>query len=104
MKKSIKNLTDDLREKYENVIEINRLISDDIRVFIRSAKIENNLQKDAEWITIIAFSTILWKRIYKIMMHDVRVKDVNTINQTHIIERLTQHNSRLYEELKITKI
>ena len=104
MKKFIKNLINSLRETCEKMIKINRLVSEDIRVFIKSAEIKNNLQKDAEWITIIAFSAILRKRVYDVMMHDVRVKSVNTINQMHIIEKLMQHNDRLHEELKITKI
>ena len=104
MKKFIKDLTDSLRETCEKMIEINRLVSEDIRVFIRSAEIKNDLQKDAEWITIIAFSAALRKRIYDVIMHDVRVKSVNTINQMHIIEKLMQHNDRLHKKLMITKI
>ena len=48
MKKFIKNLTDSLQEKCDEMMRINRLVSENIRVFIKSAEIKNNLQKDAE--------------------------------------------------------
>ena len=48
MMKFIKNLTDSLQEKCDEIMRINRLVSENIRVFIRFAKIKNDLQKDAE--------------------------------------------------------
>ena len=45
MKKSIKNFTVSLRETCEEIIEINRLVSEDIRVFIRFAEIKNDLYR-----------------------------------------------------------
>ena len=48
MKKIIKDLTDSLRKTCEKIIEINRLVSEDIRMFIRSAEIKNDFQKNAE--------------------------------------------------------
>ena len=48
MKKFIKNLTDSLQKKCDEMMKINRLVNENIRMFIRSAEIKNNLQKNAE--------------------------------------------------------
>ena len=44
----IKMLANSLRERCANVIDINRLISDDIKMFARSQKIKENLQKNID--------------------------------------------------------
>ena len=76
----IKNLAKILRVKCDVVTSINRLQSDDIRVFTRSQKTKEILQKNIEWITIIIDSVSIKNRIFEMLIHDVRVKVINMIN------------------------
>ena len=101
---TIKNLAKTLRIKCDVVTSINRLQSDDIRVFTRSQKIKETLQKNTEWITMIVEFATVKHRIFDVLVHEVRVKIINMTNQEKTIDNLQNVNAVLHESLIIKKI
>lgn len=63
-KESTMKIMKRLREERDEIVEINRLTSDDIRAFTRSAKAKEALQDDIDWTTIIAPSAAVRRRTW----------------------------------------
>ena len=101
---TIKDLAKTFRIKCDVVTSINRLQSEDIRVFTRSQKIKKTLQKNTKWITIIIEFAIVKHRIFEMLIHEIRIKIINIINHEKAIDNLQNANAVLHESLKIKKI
>ena len=56
------------------------------------------------WTKTIARSTQSLQRSYVVIAHDVRMRNVNVINQSQTIKDLTIQNVKIHKNLKITKI
>ena len=98
-RKIIKDLAEALRVKCDAVTGINRLASNDIRVFTRSQEVKEALQKNIEWITMIVSFAAIRYRIYEVQIHEVRVKAINMINQEKIKKNLQNANAVLHHDL-----
>lgn len=56
------------------------------------------------WAAAIAPSATVKKRSFKVMVHGVRVANINTDRQAEAIESLTAQNSRIHKNLRITRV
>ena len=53
---------------------------------------------------MIALFATLQIRIYFVIIHEIKIQNINTTNQTQIINKLHKMNARLHSDLKIIKI
>jgi hypothetical protein len=86
------------------MLTMRRLSNDDVKMFIKSIEIKNKLKKNDKLSKFIIAFVHVMKKTYEIMTHDMRVVDVNTINQQKIIQKIINQNKTLHPQLQITRI
>ncbi len=103
IKKLIKRIMRAEKHK-ENVLTIKRLSSEDIEILTRSAKTKQRLKQNKTLLTNVASTTSLSRRIFEIMIHDVRMTSINTQNQQTAIEHIVRQNASMHSNLKIARV
>ncbi len=93
-----------VEEMKKNVMTTRRLFSENIKLMTRSKKIKNRLIFDNSSLKHVISSTYVMSKIFEMLIHDVRVVDVQTTNQQKIIRRIKKQNEILHSSLKIVKI
>ncbi len=88
----------------KNVVTTRRLFNENIELMTRSKKIKNWLIFDNSLLKHVTSSTYVVSKIFEMLIHDVRVVDVQTTNQQKIIRRIKKQNEILHSSLKIVKI
>jgi hypothetical protein len=88
----------------ENVITTKRFFNENVKLIIRSKKIKNRLIINNFLMKNVALSTYTMSRIFEILIHEMRVIDVQTSNQQEIIRRIKKQNEILHSNLRIAKI
>jgi hypothetical protein len=88
----------------KNVLTTRRLSSENAKMMTRTKKIKNRVMISEILLRSIASSTYIVRRTFEMLTHDVRVIDVNTINQQKTIHRIKKQNEILYSRLKIIKM
>jgi hypothetical protein len=69
-------------EKMKNdVMTTRRFFNEDVKIITRSKKIKNRLTINKSLMKHVASSTYVTLRTFEMLVHDVRVIDVQTINQ-----------------------
>ncbi len=92
-------------EKTKNdVLTTRRLSSEDVKMMTRTKKIKKRVTISETFAKNIASSTYIMRRTFEMLIHDVRVVDVQTINQQKTIRRIEKQNEALHSKLKIVKI
>jgi hypothetical protein len=64
----------------ENVLIIKRLFSENIKILARSAKTKQRLKQNKTLLKNVASTTFLSRRIFEIMIHEVKMTSINTQN------------------------
>ena len=62
------------------------------------------LEEDSGWLTCLAPSARIVQRRYRVLVHGVRTKDVDTSNQVNIARTLQKENRVLHPELKLAGV
>ncbi len=102
-KKSMKRLQK--AEKMKNdVLTMRRLSSENVKMMTRTKKIKKRVIINETFAKSIASSTYIMRRTFEMLTHDVRVVDVQTINQQKTIRRIEKWNEALHSRLKIVKV
>ncbi len=102
-KKLIKRLQ--RTEKTKNdVLTTRRLSSENVKMMTRTEKIKKRVIISETFARSIASSTYIMRRTFEILIHDVRVVDVQTINQQKTIRKIEKQNEALHSKLKIVRI
>jgi hypothetical protein len=92
-------------EKMKNdVLTTRRLSSEDVKMMTRIKKIKKRVIINEILAKNIASSTYIMRRTFEMLTHDVRVVDVQTINQQKTIHKIEKQNEVLHSKLKIVKI
>jgi hypothetical protein len=92
-------------EKTKNdVLTTRRLSSEDVKMMTRTKKIKKRVIISETFARSIASSTYIMRRTFEMLTHDVRVVDVQTINQQKTIRRIKKQNEALHSKLKIVRI
>jgi hypothetical protein len=92
-------------EKTKNdVLTTRRLSSENVKMMTRTEKIKKRVVINEIFARNIASSTYIMRRTFEMLTHDVRVVDVQTINQQKTIRRIEKQNEALHSKLKIVKI
>jgi hypothetical protein len=71
-----------LQKKTKNIRDIARLVNDSIRIQAKSEKTRKSLQKRTEIIRRLVSSITIRTRIYVVRANEIRMNNINTINQT----------------------
>jgi hypothetical protein len=103
----IKDLMQNLKmieKKQKDILSIKRLFNDDLKLFARFAKTKEKMKQDKELLHDITLSTTAMRLTYVILMHDIRMSNVNTFNQQKIINQIVKQNNSLHKNLNIVRI
>jgi hypothetical protein len=87
-----------------NVLTTRHLSSEDVKMMTRIEKIKNKMTINEIFAKNIVSSTYIIRRTFEILTHDVRVIDVQTINQQKTIRRIKKQNEFFHSRLKIIKM
>ena len=74
----VKKLVERVKSVVPEFIEVNRLTNEDIKVTVTNKETKIALLKNTEWIKVIGSSTTLRRRTYSVLIHNIRVKEINT--------------------------
>jgi hypothetical protein len=92
-------------EKMKNdVLTTRRLSSENVKMMTRTEKIKKRVIISEIFAKSIASSTYIMRRTFEMLTHDVRVVDVQTINQQKTIRKIEKQNKALHSRLKIVRI
>jgi hypothetical protein len=92
-------------EKTKNVVlTTRRLSSEDVKMMTRTEKIKKRVVISEILARNIISSTYIMRRTFEILTHDVRVVDVQTINQQKTIRKIEKQNEALHLKFKIVKV
>jgi hypothetical protein len=88
----------------KNVMTTKRFLNKNVKLIIRSKKIKNRLTINNSLMKNVASSTYAMSRIFEILIHEMRMIDVQTSNQQKIIRRIEKQNEILHSNLRIAKV
>jgi hypothetical protein len=88
----------------ENVMTTKRLFNENVKLITRSKKIKNRLIINNFLMKNVASSTYAMLKIFEILIHEMRMIDVQTSNQQKIIRRIEKQNETLHSSLRIAKV
>jgi hypothetical protein len=88
----------------ENVMIARRLLNENVKLMTRFEIIKNRLTINNSLLKHVTLSTYAVFKIFDVLIHDVRVVDVQTKNQQKIIKRIKKQNEILHSNLKITRM
>jgi hypothetical protein len=92
-------------EKMKNDVLTTRcLLSEDVKMMTRTKKIKKRVIINEIFAKNIASSIYIMRKTFEMLIHDVRVVDVQTINQQKTICKIEKQNETLHSRLKIVKI
>jgi hypothetical protein len=81
-----------------------RLFNENVKLITRSKKIKNRLIINNSLMKNVASSTYTMSRIFEILIHEMRMIDVQMSNQQEIIRRIEKQNETLHSNLRIAKV
>jgi hypothetical protein len=90
-------------EKHKrNVLTIKRLFNENIEILTRSTKTKQKLKQNKTLLKDVASTTSLSRRIFEIMIHDVKMTSINIQNQQTTIKHIVRQNASMHSNLNIT--
>lgn len=102
--KSSKDILQAAQSAGVEVTGIRRLPSGDIRFHTRSQGAKDALQANVGWTKVVAASAKIQQQTYTVMVHGVRMKNVNTAYQNGAIASLKKANEHLHQGLDIKRV
>jgi hypothetical protein len=88
----------------KNMMTTKRLFNENVKLITRSKKIKNRLIINHFLLSNVASSTYAMSRIFEILIHEMRMIDVQMSNQQKIIRRIKKQNEILHSSLRIARI
>jgi Mg2+ and Co2+ transporter CorA len=88
----------------KNVMTTKRLLNENVKLITRLKKVKNRLIINNFLMKNVASSTYAMSRIFEILIHEMRMIDVQTSNQQKIIRRTEKQNEILHLSLRIARI
>ena len=80
------------------------LFSENLMLFLASTIVKKELKKKTKWIKSIKNSTRILKIFYEILMHEIKIQNVNAKKQNETIEKLLKQNEMFHKNLNIIKM
>jgi hypothetical protein len=92
-------------EKTKNdVLTTRHLSSENVKMMTRTEKIKKRVVINEIFAKSIASSTYIMRKTFEVLTHDVRVVDVQTINQQKMIRKIEKQNKALHSRFKIVRV
>jgi hypothetical protein len=92
-------------EKTKNdVLTTRRLSSENVKMMTRTKQIKKRVIISEIFAKSIVSLTYIMRKTFEMLTYDVRVVDVQTINQQKTICKIEKQNETLHSKLKIVKI
>jgi hypothetical protein len=92
-------------EKTKNdVLTTRRLSSENVKMMTRTKKTKKRVIISETFARNIVSSTYIMRRTFEMLIHDVRVVEIQTTNQQKTIRRIEKQNEALYSRLKIVRV
>ena len=112
-KKKLQNVTNiEFLKRIKRAIENSKsetmklkwLFSENLMLFLASSMIKKELKNNTQWIKAIENSVKILKKSYEIMMHEIRVQNVDAKKQNKTIEKLLKQNEMFHKNLNIIRM
>jgi hypothetical protein len=87
-----------------DVLTTRRLSSENVKMMTKTKKIKKRVIINEILAKNIASSTYIMRKTFEMLTHDVRVVDVQTINQQKTIRKIEKQNEALHSRLKIVRL
>ena len=71
-------------------------------IFLTSTKVNKKLKK--KWIKAIEKSAVILKKSYEIIIHEIKMKNVDIKKQKKAIQKLVKRNEKFHKNLIITRV
>ena len=65
---------------------------------------KKELKNDTQWIKVIEDSVRILKKSYEVMIHEIRIQNINAKKQNKTIEKLLKQNEMFYKNLNIIRM
>ncbi len=88
----------------KNVMTTKRFFNENVKLITRSKKVKNRLIINNSLMKNVASSAYATSKIFEILIHEMRMIDVQTSNQQKIIRRIEKQNETLHSSLRIARI
>jgi transcription initiation factor TFIIIB Brf1 subunit/transcription initiation factor TFIIB len=88
----------------EDVMTTRRFFNENVKLITHSKKVKNRLIINNSLMKNVASAAYAMSRIFEVLIHEMRVIDVQTNNQQKIIRRIEKQNEILHSSLRIAKI
>ena len=85
-------------------VGVRRLPSGDLEFQMTSLRDKQTAEAEPNWTKVIAGSTQIQRRKYTVMVHGVRMSNIDTSNQQQAIQKILAQNTRLHNNLTISKV
>ncbi len=86
------------------MLTIKSLFSKNIEILARSTKTKQKLKQIKTLLRNVASTTFLSRRIFEIMIHEIRMTSINTQNQQAAIKHIVRQNASMHSNLKIARV
>ncbi len=83
---------------------IRRLFNENIKILTRLMKTKQKLKRNKTLLKNVALTTFLSRRIFEVMIHDVKMTSINTQNQQTTIKHIVRQNAFMHSNLKIARV
>ncbi len=97
----IKNLMQKLttmKKRKKDIMSMRRLLNDDLKLLTSTKKTRKRMKKNRALTFDISSFAIIVRRIYVVLTHEMRRKDINIINQQKIISHIIKQNLSLHKK------
>ncbi len=87
-----------------NVLTTRRLSSENVKMMTKTKKIKKRVIINEIFASNIVSFIYIMRRTFEMLIYNIRVVDVQTINQQKTIRKIEKQNEILHSKLKIVKI
>jgi hypothetical protein len=91
-------------EQKNDVFAIKRLFNENIKILTRSMKTKQRLKQNKTLLKDVVMTIFLSRRIFEIMIHEIKITSINTQNQQKTIAHIIRQNVSMHLNLKIARV
>ena len=102
--KSIKDILQKAQEAGAPITGARRLPNGNVRSTTKSQRIRNTLQEKQKWTKVVAASAKIQKQTYTVIVHAMKVRQIDAANQKLIISQISKANEYFHRGLEIVRV
>jgi D-arabinose 1-dehydrogenase-like Zn-dependent alcohol dehydrogenase len=104
---SIKNLMQKviiMKKRKKDVLSIRRLLNENLKLLASFEETRTRMKKNLALMNDITLFATTVKCTYVVLTHDMRLSNVNTLNQQKAIRNIIKQNNILHKDLNIVRV